>query len=64
MVSFSPLAGNFTINNFIFQALIICIQINFFGIQDIKQLKNFADSSVQRKLIYVTFDEGPNPKLD
>ena len=28
------------------------------------QLKNFADNSVQRKLIYVTHAEGLNPKLD
>ena len=28
------------------------------------QFENFPDNSVQGKLIYVTLDEGLNPKLD
>ena len=69
MVLLSPLAGNLKISIFDFSSFIkgfitIGIQINFFGIQGIMQLKNFSDNSVQRKLIYVTLDERLNPKLD
>ena len=69
MVLFSTFAGNLTINNSDFFKLykgfiIICIQINVFGIQGITQFKIFADNFVQIKLIYVTLNEGLNPKLD